>query len=203
MAAKANVKLSCLLSRLSYRRGRRVPILRIFMETRMPQAFKRLSLPLLALALMVALVTTANAAGTTLKVSLWGDMTGIVPTDLGMGMAKTKGATHGTNSHMGITIYQHTIKAGPVTFEVKNNSEKTIHEMLVLPIKDTNTPLPYIKNENRLDENKTNSLGEVSELDPGKSGTLTLTMKPGKYLLACNVPGHYASGMWTLLTVSP
>ena len=168
----------------------------------MPQTFRRLSLPLLALTLMVTLVTTADAAGITLKVSLWGDMTGTMPTDLGMGMAKTKGATQATNSNMGITIYQHTIKAGPITFEVKNNSEKTIHEMLVLPIKDTNTPLPYIKKENRLDENKTNSLGEVSELDPGKSRTLTLTMKPGKYLLTCNVPGHYAAGMWALLTVT-
>lgn len=169
----------------------------------MPQAFKRFSMPLLALTFMVALVTTANAAGTTLKVSLWGEMTGAMPTDLGMGMTKAKMATQGANPHMGVTIYQHTIKAGPVTFEVKNNSEKTVHEMLVLPVKTTATPLPYIKNENRLDENKTNSLGEVSELDPGKSGTLTLTMKPGKYLLVCNVPGHYASGMWTLLTVSP
>jgi uncharacterized cupredoxin-like copper-binding protein len=169
----------------------------------MPQTFKCLSLPLLALTLMVALVATADAAGTTLKVTLWGEMTGTMPTDLGMGMTKAKGATRGTNSHMGITIYQHTIKAGSVTFEVKNNSEKTIHEMLVLPIKDATTPLPYTKNESRLDENKTNSLGEVSELDPGKSGTLTLTMNPGKYLLTCNVPGHYAAGMWTLLTVSP
>ena len=90
-----------------------------------------------------------------------------------------------------------------MTFEVTNNSEKTIHEMLVLPIKETSTPLPYLKGENRLDEKKTNSLGEVSELDPGKSGTLTLNMKPGKYLLVCNVPGHYAAGMWTLLTVTP
>ncbi len=157
----------------------------------------------LAVAFTVALLSTANAAGTTLKVSLWGNMTGTMPTNLGMAMTKTKGTTHGTNSHMGITIYQNKIKAGPVTFEVKNNSEKTIHEMLVLPIKNTTTPLPYIKDENRLDEDKTNSLGEVSELDPGKSGTLTLTIKPGKYLLVCNVPGHYAAGMWTLLTVSP
>jgi len=152
---------------------------------------------------MVALATSADAASTILKVSLWGDMAGTMPTDLGMGMTKAKGITHGANSKMGIAIYQSTIKAGPVTFEVKNSSEKTIHEMLVLPIKDTNTPLPYLKTENRLDENKTNSLGEVSELDPGKSGTVTLTMKPGKYLLACNVPGHYAAGMWTLLTVKP
>jgi len=169
----------------------------------MPLAFKRIIISFFALAWMTALVTSASAAGTILKVSLWGEMTGSMPTDMGMAMAKTKGATHGSNSHMGITIYQNSIKAGPVTFEVKNNSEKTIHEMLVLPVKDTNTPLPYLTNENRLDETKTNSLGEVSELDPGKSGALSLTMKPGKYLLACNVAGHYAAGMWTLLTVNP
>jgi uncharacterized cupredoxin-like copper-binding protein len=195
--------MSRLLLLLSYRRGRRVPIRYLHVETKMPQAIKRLSMSFLAITFTIVLLSTANAAGASLKVSLWGDMTGTMPTDMGMAMTKTKGASLGSNSHMGITIYQHTIKAGPVTFEVKNNSEKTIHEMLVLPIKDTTTPLPYTKNEYRLDENKTNSLGEVSELDPGKSGILTLTIKPGKYLLVCNVPGHYASGMWTLLTVSP
>jgi uncharacterized cupredoxin-like copper-binding protein len=169
----------------------------------MPHAIKHLLLSLIALAFVATLANPANAAGTTLKVSLWGDLTGAMPTDMGMGVSKTKGATQGSNSHMGVTIYQHTIKAGPVNFEVKNNSEKTIHEMLVLPVKDINTPLQYINNENRLDESKTNSLGEVSELDPGKSGTLTLDLKPGKYLLTCNVPGHYMAGMWTLLTVTP
>lgn len=169
----------------------------------MPNALKRVTVSLFAFALMTTLATTADAATTMLKVSLWGEMTGSMPTDKGIGMTKAEGAAHGSNSHMGITIYQNSIKAGPVKFEVKNNSEKTIHEMLVLPIKDTVTPLPYLKNENRLDETKTNSLGEVSELDPGKSGTLMLTMKPGKYLLTCNVPGHYAAGMWTVLTVNP
>ena len=114
----------------------------------MPQAFNRLSMSFLAVAFTVARLSTANAAGTTLKVSLSGNMTGTMPTNLEMAMPETKGTTHGTNSRMGITIYQHTIKAGPVTFEVKNNSEKTIYEMLVLPIKKTTTPLPYIKSEN-------------------------------------------------------
>jgi uncharacterized cupredoxin-like copper-binding protein len=169
----------------------------------MPPATRRLALSLMIAAYATALSLPAAAAGTTLKALLWGDITGSMPTDMGMAMNKAKGATHGANSHMGITIYENTIKAGEVTFEVKNNSEKTIHEMLVLPIKNTRTPPPYLKNENRLDETKTNSLGEVSELDPGKSGTLTLNLKPGKYLLACNVPGHYAAGMWTVLTVKP
>jgi uncharacterized cupredoxin-like copper-binding protein len=73
--------------------------------------------------------------------------------------------------------------------------------MIVAPIKDETTLLPYIDAENRVDEEKSGDLGEVSELDPGKGGSLTLDMKPGKYVLYCNVPGHYAMGMWTVLTV--
>ncbi|MBS0535502.1 MAG: hypothetical protein JSR72_15710 [Proteobacteria bacterium] len=130
-------------------------------------------------------------------------MSGTMPTDHGMGMMKSGTSAKAAKPHMGITIYQHTVKSGSVTFAVTNHSEKTIHEMLVLPIKDTKTALPYLSGENRLNEDKTNSLGEVSELDPGKSGSLTVKLKPGKYLLACNVPGHYAAGMWTELTVTP
>jgi uncharacterized cupredoxin-like copper-binding protein len=32
---------------------------------------------------------------------------------------------------------------------------------------------------------------KVSELDPGASGTPAVVLKPGKYLLICNVAGHY------------
>jgi len=44
-------------------------------------------------------------------------------------------------------------------------------------------------------------LGEISDLDPLASGALTLTLKPGTYILFCNLPGHYMAGMWTLVTV--
>jgi hypothetical protein len=44
--------------------------------------------------------------------------------------------------------------------------------------------------------------GEVSELDPGKSGSVTVALKAGKYLLICNVPGHFGAGMWTEFTVT-
>jgi len=42
----------------------------------------------------------------------------------------------------------------------------------------------------------------VSELAPGKSGVLRIALKPGKYILYCNAPGHYALGMWTEITVT-
>jgi uncharacterized cupredoxin-like copper-binding protein len=60
---------------------------------------------------------------------------------------------------------------------------------------------PYSDKDARFDEDAAGALGEVEELDPGKSGDLTLSLKPGKYALACNVPNHYANGMWTVLTV--
>jgi uncharacterized cupredoxin-like copper-binding protein len=73
--------------------------------------------------------------------------------------------------------------------------------MLVSPVKDENTVLPFVENENRVDEEASGDLGEVSELEPGKSGSLTLDLKPGNYILFCNVPGHYMAGMWTALKV--
>ena len=30
---------------------------------------------------------------------------------------------------------------------------------------------------------------------------MTLTLAPGRYELICNLPGHYAAGMFTELTV--
>jgi len=46
-------------------------------------------------------------------------------------------------------------------------------------------------------------LGEIPDLAPGKTGTLTVDLKPGSYVLFCNQPGHYHDGMSTVLTVVP
>jgi uncharacterized cupredoxin-like copper-binding protein len=46
------------------------------------------------------------------------------------------------------------------------------------------------------------TLGEVSDLDPGKEGKLTINLKPGEYLLFCNMKGHYQAGMLAHLTVT-
>lgn len=139
-----------------------------------------------------------------IKVSLWdkganahtmggpGDMMGMAmgPRTKGMPMAP-----------MGIRVSSQTVPAGEVTFEVTNSSKHMAHEMVISPVKDTKTPLPYDKEGNKVNEDAAGHLGEVAELAPGKKGALKLTLKPGSYILYCNVPGHYAMGMWTLLTV--
>jgi uncharacterized cupredoxin-like copper-binding protein len=155
-------------------------------------------LGLLALALPLAAALPAHA-DTVVKVSLW-DKGGM------MDMSKSMGLGMGMHGNMkmaimGIKIDKQSIPAGKVTFDVINDAKETIHEMLVAPVADENTVLPFVENENRVDEEKTGDLGEVSELEPGKSGALTVDMKPGTYILYCNVPGHYMAGMWTMLKV--
>lgn len=144
------------------------------------------------------------AADTTINVSLWDkgpDSAMMDPAAKPMGMGKAMMANM-PMAMMGITIDKTEVAAGMVTFEVVNDSKDIIHEMIVSPITSTEEVLPYIADENRIDEEKAGHLGEVSELDPGKSGALTVELKPGMYLLYCNIPGHYIGGMWTTLTVT-
>ena len=43
---------------------------------------------------------------------------------------------------------------------------------------------------------------DLGELKSHASGGLTVTLTPGIYSLDGNIPGHYAMGMWTLLTMT-
>ncbi len=147
-----------------------------------------------------AAASTPVYADATVKVSLW-DKDGMemdMSQNMGMGMGMHADMKM---AKMGIEIDKASVPSGKVTFEVTNVAKELQHEMLVAPVSDENTVLPFVDAENRVDEEKSGDLGEVSELDPGKSGALTLDLKPGTYILFCNIPGHFMAGMWTLITV--
>lgn len=46
-------------------------------------------------------------------------------------------------------------------------------------------------------------LREISDLKPGKKGTLTLDLRAGSYVVRCNEPAHDKDGMFVKLTVTP
>ena len=97
--------------------------------------------------------------------------------------------------HMTMTVDQTSVKAGEVTFDVVNQSTDTVHEMLVVRSEGAGKELPYDAKDEKVIEEDTQDLGEVADLDPGKGGTLTVTLEPGDYVLLCNEPGHYKHGM--------
>lgn len=164
---------------------------------------RRSVVALLACGMTALTVGPALAGGTTIQVSLWDKggasmnmMGGTKPMGMGMMGADMSMVT------MGITADVTEVPAGEVTFQVVNDSKDMIHEMVLAPVADVTTPMPYDADLQRVDEDAAGDLGEVAELDTGQSGALTITLKPGTYILYCNIPGHYAAGMWTLLTVT-
>jgi uncharacterized cupredoxin-like copper-binding protein len=94
-----------------------------------------------------------------------------------------------------ITDKQQTVKAGKVTFNASNDGSAP-HELVVLK---TDKPAGDLGSGSEVSEK--DSVGEVSDIQPGASGKKTLDLKPGKYVLICNLPGHYAQGMHTSLVV--
>lgn len=117
------------------------------------------------------------------------------------GMAMDKAGSKMPMAPMEVHVSSHTVPAGEVTFEVTNSSRQLVHEMVISPVDHTHAPLSYDRAGNAVDADAAGHLGEVSELTPGKKGALKLTLKPGTYILYCNVAGHPALGMWTPLTV--
>ncbi len=110
------------------------------------------------------------------------------------------GADRLTDS-MGITVNVLTVPAGKVAFDVLNASTDSEHEMVVSKLSGPDGTLPYKADEGRVDEDAIGSEGEVEGLTPGERGKLEVNLEPGTYALYCNIPGHYAAGMWAVVTV--
>jgi uncharacterized cupredoxin-like copper-binding protein len=93
------------------------------------------------------------------------------------------------------------ISAGSVTFDA-HNSGPSAHEMVVLKTDLAADALPEA--DGLVDEEGTGveMIGEIEEFASGldESGTFDLT--PGNYVLVCNIPGHYQSGMTIAVTVA-
>ena len=94
------------------------------------------------------------------------------------------------------------VKAGAVEFEVKNTSKDQMHEFLISPWKGKITALPYDDGKGQVVEDKLRHLAGVEDMKPGAEATLRLPLKPGKYVVFCNQPGHYKLGMEARFTVT-
>ena len=95
-------------------------------------------------------------------------------------------------------------RAGEVTFIVHNASDLAhgstygvpntpeAHELVVLR---TNAAPDKLRVDSTWGTAiETGRVGEPLAVDPGKTRTITLNLKPGKYVLICNFPGQYEAG---------
>ncbi len=116
------------------------------------------------------------------------------------GVPEKGGTVNVTLTDMKIAVDRTSILEGAVIFVVKNNGA-VIHHFVVL---HTDVPedklAPSLTQAGKVDE--TGNVGESGEINPGESKAFTITIPPGKYVLICNEPGHYAAGMHPTFTVA-
>jgi uncharacterized cupredoxin-like copper-binding protein len=93
------------------------------------------------------------------------------------------------------------ISGGDVTFSVTNDGPAT-HEFVIVRSDLPSDELPIGSDGLSADEDAVTSIGEVSQVEYGSTETLSLTLTPGRYVLFCNLEGHYLGGMHSALVVA-
>lgn len=96
-----------------------------------------------------------------------------------------------------------TADAGSVTIGARNDGV-SVHELVLAKTNADPADLPTTS-DGAADEAKLESegagAGEIADVEPGASKEGTFELSPGHYVMYCNVPGHYADGMYGSLTV--
>jgi eukaryotic-like serine/threonine-protein kinase len=129
---------------------------------------------------------SASAAGGTKTAAANGTSTAVA-NGTGTAAAKTQTAqaakadVNVTEKEFSITQNVSTVKAGKISFSIENKG--TVQHTYRI-IDSTNTVIVNIP------------------IDPGKTETPTIDLKPGVYKVSCAIPGHEALGMSTTLTVT-
>lgn len=92
------------------------------------------------------------------------------------------------------------VSAGDLRLQVRNNGPDA-HELIV--VRAGRGPLPLRSDGLTVDEAAL-TRRKVGTVEPGTAGSarvLKLHLAPGRYVLFCNMAGHYLGGMHTLLVV--
>ena len=87
---------------------------------------------------------------------------------------------------------------GSVTFNISNEGPST-HEFVIIKTDDAPDALPVKDNE--VQEDGLNVVDEQEDIAPSTTGVLQTNLEAGSYVIICNLPAHYESGMHTAFTV--
>lgn len=108
---------------------------------------------------------------------------------------------------MNVAASPSSIPAGDVSFRVWN-AGMMVHELVVLPLPPNGVGTRTVGSDGRVSEE--GNFGEASRtcgegagdgIASGAAGWMTLHLDPGRYELICNLPRHYAAGMFSELDV--
>jgi uncharacterized cupredoxin-like copper-binding protein len=110
-----------------------------------------------------------------------------------------------------ITVDKATVPAGTTTFQIDNVG--TIHHEMAIFKTDLPADKLPLTDEGKVDEEKAGVLAEAVYAKPlrgdedhrirdGRGVDFTIDLQPGKYVLLCNLAGHYQAGQFVAFTVT-
>lgn len=136
-------------------------------------------------------LVTLTAAGVMLSVAAWASTprTQVVRVSL---------------TEFNVKFAPSTVKAGAVTLVSTNEGHAVVHEFRLVRTDLRADQLP-LERDGRVDEGNSTltTIAAVEELDPGKSGEVTVKLEPGRYVYFCNEHNHYLAGMRGEINVQP
>jgi uncharacterized cupredoxin-like copper-binding protein len=149
---------------------------------------------------------TPSLPGTVVNVSLT-DMGGSMMGQRGGMMGQGRGMMSGGS--MRLSANHATVPHGTVSF-LATNGGSINHEMVILPLpasqslgaRPTGADAKADEAGSLGEASNTNGKGAGQGVAPGAASWTTITLAPGQYELVCNLPNHYAAGMYTHLTVT-
>ncbi len=104
-----------------------------------------------------------------------------------------------TLSEFKLTLSAQTVAGQSVTIDATNNGTVE-HELVIIRTDLDSSALPTV--DGRIPEDKVDAVDEIAEFAIGTTQSKTFELAPGKYVLVCNLPAHYTSGMHAALTVT-
>ncbi len=98
-----------------------------------------------------------------------------------------------TEQEYKVTANKGKAPAGKIRFVVTNKGDLT-HELEVVKWRGDPGGIPVKKNKATFDEDL--EMGEVEDIEPGETKRFTVDLRRGRYVLLCNVVGHYELGQY-------
>jgi uncharacterized cupredoxin-like copper-binding protein len=113
-------------------------------------------------------------------------------------------ATNVTEHDFEITLNDTLFKSGDVSFTV-HNAGPSVHEFVIVKTDLAADALPTKTEDGAeiVDEDGEGftAVDEIEDIQVDADETMTANLSAGKYVVFCNIPGHYLSGMHTPFTV--
>jgi uncharacterized cupredoxin-like copper-binding protein len=113
----------------------------------------------------------------------------------------TTGDVNSVEKDFSIALDTRTASAGALSFAVHNEGP-AVHEFVVFKTDLAEDALPT-NDDGTVDEEGegVQHVDEIEDIAAGSTTSLDVNLDAGKYVLICNLPGHYAQGMHASLTI--